>query len=123
MHGATDDLSRWFQDRQRSQTRVTKEARHEWGVLKSLVFQFALDNEGIGEQKFTWTRNTGHPRLGLGNAVATFYDRGERHGVPQDCKVLFSFAGGVESPLPSRSWSLAPEIVNGQFAWAVREIE
>lgn len=111
------------QEQQRSLLMLTK-TKPEWHVLKRLVSQFALENQGIGKNRFKWSKSmTGQPRLSLGSVAATFLDRGERDGVPQHCKVLFSCedAFGAHTPLSTKTWSLIPDMVSGQFGWTVRE--
>ena len=112
------------QEQQRSQLMLTK-TKPEWHVLKRLVSQFALDNQGIGKNRFKWSKSmTGQPRLSLGSVAATFLDRGERDGVPQHCKVLFSCEDpfGTQTPLTTQTWSLIPDMMSGQFGWTVREV-
>src|SRR6266403_907383 len=115
-----DDLDRWLQQQQRSQMRLARETRHEWRVLKNLLFRFAFDKQGIGDEKFTWSRRMGQPHLVLSHVAATPSDRGDRDGIPQDCKVLFSWnvsRACIEPFSPLQTWCLIPEIVKGQFAW------
>jgi len=71
---------------------VISQSMADWNLLKSLVAQFALDNEGFGKDKFKWSKSvTGHPRLTIVDVAVTFSDRGERNGIPQQCKLLFSY--------------------------------
>lgn len=120
-----EDLLRQRHFEQQKQRRLAADTRPEWDILKSLVSQFAIDNKGIGDKKFKWYRSAdGHFSLVLGNVAATFFNTGEREGIPQRCKVLFSRKEGlvVKSPFPDRTWSLDPEILKGEFAWAIREV-
>jgi hypothetical protein len=101
---------------------LAREASHEWGRLKSLVFKFAFDKQGFGDKKFTWTRVAAQPHLCLGKVTVSFSDRPKRGGL-QDCKALFccNDQRAGNSGLSNHSWSLDPEIVMGAFAWTVRE--
>ena len=124
MRRGTDDLVSRFQHPQRSSIKSAKEARRQWRLLKSLVFQFAFEGRRLGVEKFTWSRTTGQPQLILSNVAVTLSDRGELNGTPQDCKLLFSCNDGkfgANSPPPNQAWTLVPEIRDGQFAWTVRE--
>jgi hypothetical protein len=67
--------------------------------------------------------------LVLNDVAATLFDRGERNGVPQDCRVRFDRrpAGfgkpwsDENSPVAAKTWSLEPMIENVEFLWFVSE--
>lgn len=104
---------------------MERETAHEWRVLKGLAFQFALENQGFGDEKFIWSRNASQPRLSLGNVTVTFSDRGERNGTPQNCCVLFSSRAATSDDnlrAQEQTWSLIPEIRTGEFAWKILEL-
>ena len=121
MDYSADELARRQQER--NQVRLAVETKSEWHTLKRLVSQFALDKQGIGDDRFRLSKSiSDQPRLSLGNVSATFVDRGQLDGIPRHCRVLFAHnvvAIGTDSR--NQTWSLTPEIVGGRFEWSVRE--
>ena len=121
-----EDLLRQCHYAQQKQKRLAAEIKPEWDVLKGLVSQLAADNKGIGEDRFRWSKTaSGQPSLVLGQVAATFSVLADRSGTPQSCKVRFSRKDGVSVIKPllaDQTWSLTPEILKGEFAWAIREV-
>jgi hypothetical protein len=122
-----DDFSRKRDEERRKQERLVKETKPEWEVLKGLVSQFALDGKGIDGYKFKSVPDlSGRPLLVLNSVSAVLFDRGDRSGVPQDCRVRFSrkpVGSGEDyvddSPLAAKTWSLQPDILDDEFVWLV----
>jgi hypothetical protein len=133
-----DDFARRRDKELQNRERLAKETKPEWEVLKGLASRFAIDAQGIDSYKFKWVSDlSGHPMMVLNDVSAILFDGGERDGVPQDCRVLFSRrpAGSGqaypdESPVPEKTWSLKAEIVDDtnvfpghqdQLVWFVNE--
>jgi hypothetical protein len=124
-----DDFAREHASDKENRTRLTKETKAEWEILKGLVSQFALDAKGIGNRRFEWVKTlTGRPMLVLSNVAAVLMDDGDEGGAPQKTRVRFSRkpAGSGQayvddSPVGEKTWDLEPEIVKDEFVWFVFE--
>jgi hypothetical protein len=126
-----DDFARRHAEELQNREGLAKETKPEWHILKSEVSKFALDGKGIEGHKFDWATDlSGLPLLVLNNVSATLIDGGDRNGVPQNCRVIFSrrppgpnqMYAEEESRVAAKTWHLEPEIRHGQFLWLVREL-
>jgi hypothetical protein len=112
--------------------RLAKETKPEWSVLKGLTSRFALDGKEFGGYKFEWSPYSAmYPDfLRLKDVAVTFLDRGERNGVPQNCRIRFTRRPlepgrawvDDETPLEPLDWSLEPRIVGESLVWFVAEL-
>jgi hypothetical protein len=117
---------------QQNRESLARETKPEWAVLKGLVSRFALDGKEFGGHKFEWSpySASGYEFLRLKDVAVTFSDRGDRNGVPQNCRVRFTRrpleSGRMwvddEPPLEPLEWSLGPVIESESLAWSVPEL-
>lgn len=128
-----DDFAAKQDQEKLDKDQLADDAKPEWEVLKGLVSQFALDNKGIGSDKFQWQNNPSQwsASLILGHVAATLHDSGERNGIPQRCGVLIGRKplgpneawADPKNPIESRKWTLEPTVENGQFLWSVEQLK
>jgi hypothetical protein len=123
-----DDFAEERNNRARDEAMLASAAMPEWGVLKGLVSQFALDGKGFGGHRFEWAP---YPEfLRLDQVAATFSHHGARNGVPQDCQVHIARrqlnSGEIwvsgDSPLDPIEWSLVPEMRDEIVLWRIPEL-
>ncbi len=124
-----DDFARKHKQEQQDQEQLAKDVGSEWEILKGFVSQFALDNRGVGTDKFQWEP---HPELGsvllVLKDVAAIIDGNALNGVSPQLLIRFDrrCAGpnrewNVKTPIPAKRWSLKPIVENGEFLWLVEE--
>ena len=127
-----DDFAQRHSEDQQNLARLANETKPEWAVLKGLTSRFALDSKEFEGHRFEWvTHSPVSPDcLILDYVAAIFLDHGEKNGVPQGCRVLFTrkpLASNQvwaedESRVAPQTWSLEPAIEGDSLVWSVREL-
>ena len=130
MSQSFDDLANNYGKTKENKARLEEEKGAEWSILLGFISQFALDNKGLDEQKFVFTKSlSDQPMLVLNSVAAVLESGGNAGGVPQKFRVRFGqkpahSPGQVfvdDSPLPADTWTLTPEIQNDEIVWLVSE--
>ncbi len=105
---------------------IAEGPKAEWQHLKE-VTRAVTDGKTVDGNNFEWSP---YGFLRLKNVAASFYDRGERNGVPQGCSIRFdrrlpqpnSMLVEDKSPVPAEVWSLEPRTDGKTVVWWVKEL-
>lgn len=110
---------------------VVEGTAREWQRLKDVTRILTAGKEVDGH-KFEWAPYSGYypDFLRLNDVAASFYDRGERNGVPQGCSIRFDRRSPEpnaiflddKSPVAPEVWSLEPRAKGTTVVWSVKEM-
>jgi Fic family protein len=103
----------------------------EWQRLKDIARAVTAGKEVDGN-KFEWAPYGAYypDFLRLKEVAASFYDRGQRNGVPQDCSIRFDRRSPEpnamfledQSPVPAEIWSVEPRVDATNVVWWIKEL-
>lgn len=134
----SSELDQFLSERnaQQSQQKTAEEilasgAAKEWQRLKDITRTVTTGKEVDGN-KFEWAPHSASSPdfLRLREVAAIFYDRGQRNGVPQQCRILFDRPSPEanamfledKSPVEAETWSLEPRADGATVVWRVNEL-
>ena len=110
---------------------VMEGTAREWQHLKDQTRTLTAGKEVDGS-KFEWAPYSAYypDFLRLKEVAASFYDRGQRNGVPQDCSIRFDRRSPEpnamfledQSPVPAEIWSLEPRADGTTVVWWVKKL-
>ena len=110
---------------------IAEGAAREWQRLKDIT-RTLTGGKDVDGNKFEWAPYSAHYSdfLRLKDVAASFYDWGQRNGVPQDCSIRFDrrspepnamFLEG-QSPVAPEVWSLEPRADGTTVVWWVEKL-
>ncbi len=118
-------------DHETSEQIVAGGTAREWQRLKDVTRRLTAEKEVDGN-KFEWAPYSAHypDFLRLKEVAASFYDRGERNGVPQNCSIRFDRRSPEpnamfledQSPVAPEIWSLEPRVEETSVIWWIKEL-
>ena len=110
---------------------IAEGTKVEWQHLKDVARSLTA-GKAVDGNEFEWSPYYAYypDFLRLKDVAASFYDRGERNGIPQACSIRFDRRAPApnsvfledQSPIPSEVWSLEPRAEGKAVVWWVNEL-